>query len=185
MFTSLIKRRLASTLAVLGIVAVALMTIAQPANAYSLIGAKQDFIWGNTIDFQWGNLTDNNSTWTDMFLQAGYSWNNAQTKFQWGNVSSSSNIQQMYYVTNSNEYGRTQLQWSPAGIFTRAWMEVNQYSVSSKSWNFQKSVATHELGHGVGLGESSASPAVMNQARDREKIYTPQTDDVDGVNHIY
>jgi hypothetical protein len=64
-------------------------------------------------------------------------------------------------------------------------MELNQYALSGKSFNFIVSVAGHEQGHGFGLGESSVNPALMNQNRDRETIYKPQQDDINGINAIY
>jgi uncharacterized repeat protein (TIGR02543 family) len=52
--------------------------------------------------------------------------------------------------------------------------------------NYWRSVAGHEFGHTLGLGDVFAYPAVviMNPDRDRTRIFTPQPGDVAGVRHI-
>lgn len=186
MFNRSIKRGLMTVLAGVGVLATALLAATQPALAYKYLGLKQAFSYGDVIPYKWGNLTNNESTWTEMFRKAGYNWATAQNKFQWGATSSSSNIQQMYYLVNSNEFGRTQASGTMGGFFDWAWMEVNQYSVTGKSWNFQVSVAGHELGHGLGLAdENTVSPALMNQNRNRDTIVNPQADDLNGTNALY
>ncbi|MFC4619539.1 matrixin family metalloprotease [Camelliibacillus cellulosilyticus] len=50
--------------------------------------------------------------------------------------------------------------------------------------NVARTAAGHELGHGIGLDQSS-SKAMMSSSRDRTKVYVPQTDDINGVNARY
>ena len=53
------------------------------------------------------------------------------------------------------------------------------------SVNYRRSVASHELGHHIGIRHSTVSPSVMNQQRNRDSIYTAQVDDECGVNRRY
>jgi len=179
-----IKRTVGSILA--AVLSVSFVCAApQLAKAYSLIGAKQKFYYDNVVPFQWGRLTEDDTEWTEIFRQAANSWNTAQDEIEWGYLSGSSNVMQVYYDDNNErEYGRTQIKISN-GVITLAWMEINQATVSDKSSKFKRSVATHELGHGLGLSDTSSSPAIMNQNRDRNTIYTPQADDVAGIKAIY
>lgn len=48
-----------------------------------------------------------------------------------------------------------------------------------------RSTAGHELGHLLGLDDIYSGTAIMNVNRSRTSIYTPQTDDVNGVNAGY
>ncbi|AKG36755.1 zinc metalloprotease [Paenibacillus durus] len=52
----------------------------------------------------------------------------------------------------------------------------------------RRSTSNHELGHALALADNNVSViflAIMNQLRDRTTTYTPQTDDVNGVNAKY
>jgi hypothetical protein len=52
--------------------------------------------------------------------------------------------------------------------------------------NYWRSVAAHEFGHTLGLGDVFGAEAqvIMNPGRDRTRIFTPQPEDVAGVRHI-
>lgn len=51
----------------------------------------------------------------------------------------------------------------------------------NKTWKTRQSVGVHELGHATGLGDLQSGSCIMNQNRNRESIYIPKTDDVNGV----
>ena len=84
-------------------------------------------------------------------------------------------------------YGEAEITYNlTTRYITQCVMKLNTYSLGGKSANFRQSVACHEQGHGFGLGdENSISPAVMNQNRNREVIYTPQSDDLLGIYALY
>lgn len=158
------------------------------ASAYILLGAKHHFIYGNVVPYKWGTYTDTPGKWRDAFLNANYAWNNGTSDVQWGYAPDNSySIEQVYYYASPSQYGRTQLS-SSNGYWTLAWAEINQYSletVGEKSAIFKQSVACHEEGHSLGLDDNNNTATIMDQNRNREFIFNPQTDDINGVNQIY
>jgi len=50
--------------------------------------------------------------------------------------------------------------------------------------DYRRATAAHELGHGSGLGHSAYSSAVMYKFTNYG-VYTPATDDINGLNAIY
>ena len=71
------------------------------------------------------------------------------------------------------------------GKRTGTYLYLNSARLDTKSATYKESVASHELGHYIGIRHSSVSPAVMNLGRDRESVYSPQQDDECGVNARY
>lgn len=157
-----------------------------PASAFTLIGGKQSFYSPGVIAFKWGIGTDTETIWRQAFLSAAYDWDYEQNYVRWGNLASgTSNVMQTYSLYDPAEYGRARLALSD-GIITAAFIELNTFSLSDKPWTFKISVASHEQGHGFGLNENnSVYWSVMNQNRDRLTIFSPQADDVAGIEYIY
>ena len=65
---------------------------------------------------------------------------------------------------------------------------LNTDRLGSKSANFKQSVASHELGHYIGVRHSTVTPAVMvmNTSRNRGTVYeTDHADDECAVNDRY
>lgn len=66
----------------------------------------------------------------------------------------------------------------------------NQYYNWDQSNNFVKGIAVHELGHAIGLGDTSgcggkSAVAIMNPIGSACGVFVPQQDDKNGVNFIY
>lgn len=53
------------------------------------------------------------------------------------------------------------------------------------SGNVYQSVATHELGHPLGLGDLKSGSALISHTRNKQTIYKSQTDDINGIKKIY
>lgn len=62
---------------------------------------------------------------------------------------------------------------------------LNTGTPSLSKTNYGRSTAAHELGHAIGLDDLSSGNSLMSHSRDRSLIYTPQSDDLQGVNAIY
>ncbi|MEN6391129.1 MAG: matrixin family metalloprotease [Syntrophomonas sp.] len=64
------------------------------------------------------------------------------------------------------------------------WFRIGMNSELFPSYtaNQRQSVCVHELGHAMGLSDLGSGTAIMNQYRDKSTIYTPQSDDINGVN---
>jgi hypothetical protein len=81
-----------------------------------------------------------------------------------------------------------------SGYFTNGVrVQVNSYYTAGYSTNERVSVTTHEFGHALGLAHNNPStcsgrPVMYYATPGRYTqcgIYTPQTDDINGINHIY
>lgn len=86
--------------------------------------------------------------------------------------------------------GITYMVWNPlTNIFIDANVTINTYYASSFTNNRRRAIWTHELGHGVGLDHSASSAVMMYKCAScvflNYGYYTPQPDDVAGVNAIY
>lgn len=123
--------------------------------------------------------------YTPTFHASLAAWNNATPTAQLTESSSSIN-----YVTN-NSYadswvGYYSYFYNRKKVVTRFYIRLNTRLLDSKSSNYKQSVLVHELGHALNLSDNPpTSPSIMRYDRNRELIYTPQADDIAGVNTMY
>ena len=72
------------------------------------------------------------------------------------------------------------------GATGKADVNLNWFYLQSDTINARRGTAGHELGHALGLDDNNSGGAViMNVGRNRNQVFTPQTDDINGVNSIY
>lgn len=112
-------------------------------------------------------------------------WNEAQNKrrFVQGD-SSSSGVIDAYYSSSDSYFGYSYWQTGMDSC-TDAWVtKINTYYESNNDTDFGRSVVSHELGHILGLAHTNWS-SLMNTDRNRYTLYTPQKDDINGVNELY
>ena len=65
---------------------------------------------------------------------------------------------------------------------------LNTYYTGSYTTNQRRSVASHEIGHSLGLDDTSGAVVMNGYTDDRYGeygVYTAQQDDIDGVNAMY
>ena len=92
--------------------------------------------------------------------------------------------------SSSSLYGRVNYTTSGSTITGfAAYVNIGNTVLSSASSankaKIARSVACHELGHLLGLNDLTSGTAVMNTNRNRLTLYTPQTDDINGVSAGY
>lgn len=150
------------------------------ASAYNLTGWR--FAGTSFISYKWG------ASLTDGVIKTG--WTNAASAWR---TSTADNIR-FYYDSNSvnyltrftdadsNYYGKMITTYNSNKIVTKFEGFENDNAVKLSS--VAKSTGVHELGHALGLDHVSGT-SIMNSSRDRTKITTPQTDDLNGVKAIY
>lgn len=150
------------------------------ASAYSLHGHR--FAGTGFISYKWG------STLTDGVLKTG--WTNAASAWR---TSTDDNVR-FYYDSKSVNYltrftdadtvffGRMVTSHSNK-IVTKFEGFLNDNAVRVAS--VAKSTGVHELGHSLGINDLQTGTAIMNTERDRTRITTPQTDDLNGIKAIY
>jgi hypothetical protein len=111
-------------------------------------------------------------------------WNNAGCD---GTVSSST-VSANYienFAGSTTVYGRyTALELNNQTTHRATWFKIglNSDLFPNMTTNAQISVCVHELGHAMSLYDLTSGTAIMNTNRNRNLMYTPQTDDINGVN---
>jgi len=176
--------------------------IKSESSPYSLIGAS----WPNAEATVYSTGGSSNSTFDNAFVEAMNNWNNL-SNFSFNDASGLADP-----CANPNNYGPPWLTgyafrsdscgnafgsstlavnygWTSGGEIIQAGMVFNTawswdvHSLSGSNIDFRR-VATHELGHALGLGHDNAYSALMNTIYS-ETIETPQTDDINGLRAIY
>lgn len=162
------------------------------ASAYSL----NSYRWPKnsgvtyTIPVKYGT---SDSTYKSSWATAVSDWNSSQSKININlsdfNTSALSYVG-TYVTSDTSIYGETTstltADSSTVTHFVSRFNTANS-SVTSNA-TIRRSVANHELGHALTLADYNPSVvflAIMNQLRNRSITYTPQSDDINGVNAKY
>lgn len=120
------------------------------------------------------------------FYAARDDWNATNTKIDFAKVSAGEEdvtVDGAYYgntawnaVSNIEGSGTT---------ITHVDMSANYSHMDVYDENGRRGIFGHEWGHVFGLAHVSETNILMFGSANKRTVYTPQTDDVDGVNSIY
>jgi len=127
-----------------------------------------------------------NSTWTNRISAAVSSWNSTSTPVWITNDGTSSN---KVYAANYADswYGLYTPSTNWLGSVTSFNIKLNSRTLNADASNwdhFVESTTVHEIGHSLSLDHNN-NTSIMNSGRDRNTMYKPQTDDINGVNAYY
>lgn len=137
------------------------------------------------VTYKWGpNQQNPIYLWRQRFTQSVSDWSSSTVRPDLVENSSSPNVLDSYDAADGN-YGTATLVCSGTSMISFT-AKANSYYGPTYNWdtNFMRSIAGHELGHGLGLNHST-STAIMNTSRDRYVIYVPQSDDTSGIAALY
>lgn len=117
-------------------------------------------------------------------------WFATSTPFGYSTTCSSNNVglNDVYYSAVAWDGTHDHSPGHGSNPYSFGWGTLNWYYVHTYSSNAAQSVAAHELGHIVGLAHSTGAKIMNSSTSSRyytHGVYTPQTDDVNGVNAIY
>lgn len=158
------------------------LLVVPSANAYVY---NKDGYPSATYDLDFG-YSRYNDTWTKRIAAAVANWNVTNTPV-WITHSSSS-INKMYADNYADGwYGLYIPSKNASGRVTSFMIKLNARTIGADASNwdhFIESTTVHEIGHSLKLDHTSGT-AIMNPNRNRNNMYTPQTDDINGVNAYY
>lgn len=172
------RRRIASALAALIIAGTGVLAGAQAANAYAFGNCK----WPGP-----------NLTVTDSVI-AGYSAPYTQSRSNWSNnsdvnlTSGSGSSFTVAMTYNTGAPGYTERSCNIFGNFNYTHVYGNTYHMQGYSDPARRTVFSDEIGHALGLNHVSSTSAIMYPTMAIYfvyNLYTPQADDINGVNANY
>lgn len=138
-----------------------------------------------TVNYRWGSSINISGYWANGFRLGSDSWNNGGTKVRLYYNSSSAAYADVYYAADGKA-GKTEI---VCRIFTIGEMAEfhalgNTMTLPDTYANYDeiKRTGIHEFGHGLGLGHSYDTNAVMYYAN---WAMTPNGDDIAGLNALY
>jgi hypothetical protein len=113
------------------------------------------------------------------FIAAKNDWDATPTKIGFAMNSSAPEIIVGDYSSNDGYRGYTLIDNTKPEK-----LNLNWFYLSADDDTKRRSTSGHELGHALGL-DHTANAALMNDARDRATIYTPTTEDINGIKAMY
>jgi predicted Zn-dependent protease len=160
------------------------LAVGAPAQAYNLTGAHWSSVSSRPYQLVivYGGST-NATAWTN----AASNWTSTPTKVVFNQTTSNASIQ-LSDQNNSSVSWDGLSSWSPAtGTLSSAIGYLNVYYTAGYSANTRKGVAAHELGHILGLAHTNGCVLMTPTTSTRNScgIYTPASDDINGVNALY
>lgn len=168
---------------IFAIVTITFLSVVQPIETSAYATKPWKVSNPSFISYKWGASLKNGTIKTG-WVNAGNSWRSkTKQNIRFYHDSRSVHFLTRYTVANKNLYGKMVTTYNKkTKRVTKFKGYLNDYSVKKSS--VAKSTGAHELGHALGLDHSNRK-AIMNTSRDRTKVTTPQTDDLNGVKKIY
>lgn len=135
------------------------------------------------VQWRWGTSINVSGYWANGFRLASDAWVNAGAGI-WPSFSSSGQAKADVYSAQDQNDGINY--WGYNCCWTIAWFDAygNVFNVPDAVENYTriKQVSIHEMGHGLGLGHSNTSDAVMQA---NAPSTTLAADDINGLNAMY
>lgn len=169
-----------------------------PVMALSVVQASAYTLEGVTWSGGVGSLQIYNSNLSSsdvsVMQNAASEWANTPTPvaYNWTSYSSSADIKVSSAYNSSVSWDGITTYNSSGGHFVAGSVvvQLNDYWFWTIPYTYDEeiSVAAHELGHTLGLNHSSIASALMYYSTSRYTqygTYTPQQDDINGVNAMY
>lgn len=144
--------------------------------------------WGGTqgttrfVYYRWGPSINVSGPEANGFRLANSDWNALPSLIRLYYSSSATNTLDVYYAPGDTKQGRT---WQVCNWFYTYLMDSFD-AKRNTAWPLDdwgnKAVGGHEIGHGLGLGHSYDTNAIMH---DPIYVNTPGSDDLTGLNQYY
>lgn len=113
------------------------------------------------------------------FIASKNDWDSTPTKIGFAMNTSSPQMIIQDYVSKDGFNGKTFIDnTKPEDVY------LNWQYLSAEDNIKRRSTSGHEIGHALGL-DHTANAALLNDKRDRAAIYTPMTEDINGIKAIY